>query len=74
MNSDFFTNWAIEIGELLGRIKDFFATFTNSIMNNQMVGLILYLYGCIPPFIRDFFMVVLILLIVVTLHSNFKRD
>ena len=63
-----------DISEFLNRISNFFNTIRDEVMNNEMTGLVLYLYGCIPPFLRDFMLVVIILAVTLGLVDMFRKD
>lgn len=57
---DFLDSLKYDFSELLESISDFFETFFNDVMNAEMNGLIMYLWSCIPGFIRIFIVTVVI--------------
>ena len=62
----------LDFDSLLNSIIDFLDTFFNDVMDLDMVGLIMYLWGCIPSFIRLFMMFFLILACILSLVSILK--
>ena len=63
-----------DFATFLKRISDFFTVIREEVMNDEMTGLVLYLYGCFPSFLRDFMFVVIILAVVLGLIETFRKD
>ena len=61
-----------DFGGLLDGIIDFFDTFFNDVMNSDLTGLIMYLWYCIPSFIRSYMLAVVMLCAVVVLVHFIK--
>ena len=72
--SDFLQNLKFDFTELLERITNFFSMLRNEVWDNEMVGLIMYLYSCIPNELRDFMMIVIVFVVVLGIRELLRKD
>lgn len=61
-----------DFNEAESNIVDFFDTFFNDVMDSDVIGLIMYFWNCIPPFIRLFMMMTLVLACILALVGILK--
>ena len=55
-------------------LRAFFRTFFDDVMDNDLRGLILYLWGCFPPFLRTFLLIGVTCALLAAFLRVFRKD
>ena len=61
------------LGQLFQSFFDFIDTFFNDVLNNEMTGLIKYLFNCFPAFLRSFMFVSVIIAVLIAIYEIIKK-
>ena len=72
--NDFLKKLDFDFAEILERISGFFEMLRNEVWNDDMTGLTMYLWSCIPEPLRDFFFIVLILALILGIRELFNKQ
>lgn len=70
----FLENLNFDLNNFIERIQNFIDMLRNEVWDEDMVGLIMYLYSCIPDELRDFLMIVLIFVIILGIRELLRKD
>lgn len=63
-----------DIRSFFDSIGSFLRTFADEVMDEDLRGLILYLWGCFPSYIRSFILVGVVWVILAAFFGTFRRD
>lgn len=72
--SDLLKNLEFELTYLIQSIKDFIKMLHEDVWNNELIGLIKYLFSCIPLEIRLFMIFTVVLVIILGIWAIIRRD
>lgn len=70
--NDLMNGLDFDLTEIFKSITDFLEMIRNDVMNQEMTGLVMYLFSCFPEELRVFMIVVILLAIVLVLYSLFR--
>ena len=71
---NYFDYLKVDLTELLERITEFFSMLQNEVWNPELLGLVSYLFSCIPGELRDFMIIVVIFAVIIGIRGLLKRD
>lgn len=71
---DFIQNLQYDFSELLEQISDFFKMLRNDVWDDDLMGLITYLYSCFPPELRAFVTVIITFVVILGIRELLRSN
>lgn len=63
-----------DIRSFFDSIGSFLRTFADEVMDDDLRGLIVYLWGCFPAYLRSFILTCVVCVLLAAFFQTFRRD